>query len=39
MMKAGKTDIEIGTKVKIIDSSSSFLIGIKGKIENPFTSR
>ena len=39
IMKAGKTDIEIGTKVKIIASDDTFLIGVKGIIANPFTER
>lgn len=38
-MKAGKTDIEIGTKVKIIDYDQPLLIGVKGIIANPFTER
>ena len=30
---------KIGTKVKIIDSDDTFLIGVKGIIANPFTER
>ena len=38
-VKAGKTMFEEGTRVKIVDSASPFLIGIVGKITHPLCNR
>ena len=38
-VKAGKTTFEEGTRVKIVDSASPFLIGIVGKISHPLCNR
>lgn len=35
-MKAGNTDIEVGTHIKIINSDESDLIGLTGIITHPF---